>query len=320
MGRPLSSDQWQDVSGIDLFESAYKLEWMEDSADDVSAAGTWLKKIEHSLGPDLIHFNHYFHASSGWSVPVVTVCHSCVGSWWQAVKDEKVPAHLDGYSESVRSGLQCSDLVVAPTRSMLACAERLYGPFDRSTVIPNGRDLRRFAPAEKENIIFAAGRIWDEAKNLRLLAEIAPTLPWPVRLAGEGEISGTNLQALGRITADQVAREMSRASIYALLALYEPFGLSVLEAAASGCALVLGDIPSLRENWEGAAVFVDPHSPEDCKQALIDVIEDCKRRAELAHEAIARSVNFGIAPFVDAYERAYRELLGVHHPGKAVAL
>ena len=35
--------------------------------------------------------------------------------------------------------------------------------------------------------------------------------------------------------------------------MYEPFGLSILEAAASGCALVLGDIPTLRENWSEAA-------------------------------------------------------------------
>ena len=44
---------------------------------------------------------------------------------------------------------------------------------------------------------------------------------------------------------------MARASIYALPARYEPFGLSILEAALSGAALVLGDIPSLREVWGG---------------------------------------------------------------------
>ena len=35
-----------------------------------------------------------------------------------------------------------------------------------------------------------------------------------------------------------------------LPARYEPFGLSILEAALSGCALVLGDLPSLRELWD----------------------------------------------------------------------
>jgi hypothetical protein len=43
-----------------------------------------------------------------------------------------------------------------------------------------------------------------------------------------------------------------------LPARYEPFGLSVLEAALSGCALVPGDIASLRGNWDGVAEFVCP--------------------------------------------------------------
>jgi glycogen synthase len=50
----------------------------------------------------------------------------------------------------------------------------------------------------------------------------------------------------------------ARASIYALPARYEPFGLSALEAALSGCALILGDIPSLREVWLEAAPYVSP--------------------------------------------------------------
>ena len=55
-----------------------------------------------------------------------------------------------------------------------------------------------------------------------------------------------------------MADAYAAAAIYALPARYEPFGLSVLEAAQHGCALVLGDIDSLRENWDGAALFVDP--------------------------------------------------------------
>ena len=39
---------------------------------------------------------------------------------------------------------------------------------------------------------------------------------------------------------------------------YEPFGLAVLEAAQAGCALVLSDIPTFRELWDGAAMFVPP--------------------------------------------------------------
>ena len=46
----------------------------------------------------------------------------------------------------------------------------------------------------------------------------------------------------GQLTTAEVRNVINTASIYALPARYEPFGLSILEAALSGCALVLGDI------------------------------------------------------------------------------
>jgi glycogen(starch) synthase len=60
-----------------------------------------------------------------------------------------------------------------------------------------------------------------------------------------------------RTAAPALARELARGDLR-LPARYEPFGLSVLEAALSGCALVLGDIASLREVWGGAACYVRP--------------------------------------------------------------
>ena len=44
--------------------------------------------------------------------------------------------------------------------------------------------------------------------------------------------------------------------IFVSVSRYEPFGLAVLEAAHAGCALVLSDIPTFRELWQGAASFV----------------------------------------------------------------
>ena len=48
----------------------------------------------------------------------------------------------------------------------------------------------------------------------------------------------------------------ARCPIFVSAARYEPFGLAVLEAAQAGCALVLSDIPTFRELWDGAALFV----------------------------------------------------------------
>jgi glycogen(starch) synthase len=102
---------------------------------------------------------------------------------------------------------------------------------------------------------------------------------------------------------------MAWASIYVLPARYEPFGLSILEAGLSGCALVLGDIPSLREHWDGAAVFVPPEDRSALRRAIQRLIERPARRAELGRLARARGRRFTVERMVDGYERLYDALI-----------
>ena len=57
-------------------------------------------------------------------------------------------------------------------------------------------------------------------------------------------------------TTRRSPRWLAARPVFVSAALYEPFGLAVLEAAQAGCALVLSDIPTFRELWDGAALFV----------------------------------------------------------------
>ena len=75
--------------------------------------------------------------------------------------------------------------MIAPSHAMLAALQRHYGPLPAAEVVPNGRDPNYFRPFVKENLVLVAGRLWDEAKNLQALVEVAPELPWPVYVAGE---------------------------------------------------------------------------------------------------------------------------------------
>src|SRR5262249_58528859 len=93
--------------------------------------------------------------------------------------------------------------------------------------------------------------------------------------ARAAEFAGVEL--LGVLSEAEMAPLYAGASIYAAPARYEPFGLTILEAALSGCALVLGDIPSLRELWEDAAVFV----PRDDDAALETCLRDLIRHPEM---------------------------------------
>jgi glycosyltransferase involved in cell wall biosynthesis len=102
---------------------------------------------------------------------------------------------------------------------------------------------------------------------------------------------------------------MAQASIYALPARYEPFGQTALEAALSGCALVLGDVPSLREVWGAAALYVPPDDHAALQTALLQLIGDEVLRRRMAAKAKARALRFTPARMVDAYLSAYSGLV-----------
>ena len=105
-------------------------------------------------------------------------------------------------------------------------------------------------------------------------------LAWPVYVAGDaadpdGSIPRTPAAAAcwASCRHEMLADWYSRASIYALPARYEPFGLSVLEAALSGCALVLGDIAEPAGNLGRCGrSSCAPDDPDALRDALGELI------------------------------------------------
>ena len=326
MGPSLTTAQREDadkIPNLNLFKSDYKLEWMLDCWSDVRRAGDWLLHLANRLHPDVIHLNGYAHACLPWSSPTLVVGHSCVFSWWQAVHGEQPPAEWQRYKSEVTNALRGAHMVVTPSEAMLNALQTHYGKITNSRVIANGRNPRSFRPALKQPFILAAGRLWDAAKNIEQLADIAAELPWGICVAGEFEAPGQRRQGaawtggcrfLGPLPESQLRDWFGAAAIYALPALYEPFGYTPLEAGLSGCALVLGDIESLREMWEGAAVFVDPNDRAALKKALLELIENRRYRSEMAHRARVHALQFTSEHMGQDYFAAYSELLAEFRP------
>ena len=317
MGPPPSPEQraTAQYEGIGLREAPFRLEWMDDADQDVERAGQWLLDLERELAPDIVHVNGFAHAALPYSSPCVVAAHSCVASWWAAAKSGPLPDTWDAYVARARLGIAAADLVVAPTRAYLREVQTLYSRRDRVRVIHNGRDPHRYAPDFKQPFILAAGRIWDEAKNLAALDRMAPRLPWPVMVAGQttspdGRERGCgNMRALGPLSADELGEVMGRAAIFASPARYEPFGLAALEAAMSGCALVLSDIPTFRELWHDAAMFVAPDDEEDLANALRMLCESHDVLHALAKSGWTRARCYTADHMIHGYLDAYGDML-----------
>lgn len=328
LGAPLTAVQRaaavRTIPGVALEESAFRLEWMADPWSDLEQAGQWLLRLEREHRPHVIHLNHLVHGDLPWRAPVLATGHSCVASWWQAVHGAELPVEWTTYKLRVKRSLQAASMVSAPTRAMLSQLCRYYGPLPRPLVVPNGRDPARFPRGcRKEQLVLCAGRLWDAAKNVQALAAIAPQVEWPVYIAGEAvspdgrwtEIAGSNLHLLGNLAPQELASWYARAGIYALPARYEPFGLTALEAALSGCALLLGDIPSLREVWGDAASYVEPDDHARLRERLSALIWNGAARTVLAARAAEVATRLSPESMAQGYVRLYRKLTG--RPGRS---
>jgi glycosyltransferase involved in cell wall biosynthesis len=321
MGAAVSPVQARDAAklgNVDVIESRFALEWMPDPWRDVDRASDWLLGLAARIEPDIVHVNGFAHAALPFGVPVVSVAHSCVFTWFRAVRGSDPPSEWDEYRRRVTAGLTAADAVVAPTQAILRAILAAYGVERTARVIANGRDAADWKPAAtKEPFVLAAGRLWDEAKGLAVLDAAASGVSWPIHVAGptagpggEGAIRARGVRLLGELRYEALADWMSRAAIYALPARYEPFGLSCVEAALAGAALVLGRIDTLQEVWGDAALYAAPDDPHAVAQAIELLANDPLRRRALAAQGRARALALTPARMAASYHELYGELAG----------
>jgi glycosyltransferase involved in cell wall biosynthesis len=317
---PAQQAQLAKLPHVTLHVSRYRLEWMPEPWQDLELAGQWLLSLEAAFKPDIVHLNHLVHADLPWLAPVLSVGHSCVLSWWTAVRREPAPPEWGRYQHHVGDSLRSAAVVVAPSAAMLRELERHYGPFRQTAVVYNARSHRRFARDRKERLVLSAGRLWDLAKNVTALAAVAPDVAAPIVLAGETRspdgqsFEAPGVRLLGSLQQEELSAWYAKAAVYALPARYEPFGLTVLEAALSGCALVLGDIDSLREIWGAAARYVKPDDLDGLRETLNELLANDSLRCRMAARAAERARHLQPSRCAHEYLLLYRALLGTR-PG-----
>jgi glycogen(starch) synthase len=318
LGPSPSPDQMAEayaVQRLALIDTGLPLDWTACEPAEVLEVGAAIRGLARGGRADLVHLNNpALAAEGGFSVPVVGACHSCVATWWSAVKAGPMPADFRWRVQQNWRGMLACEALIAPTRAFAEDVARTY-EIPAPHVVWNGREpAEPRASIEREPLVLTAGRLWDEGKNIALLDAAAGLIGRPIYAAGAATApdgSGVELQhilPLGRLSATCIAAWLQRASIYASSALYEPFGLGVLEAAQAGCALVLSDIATLRELWDDAAVFVDPRDPAAYAAAFQRLLDDPAERRRLGARAKARSVRYSAGRMSTATLEIYRRL------------
>jgi glycosyltransferase involved in cell wall biosynthesis len=302
--------------GIELLPTSLPLDWTAGTRDEVEHAGRCIAGMVEELSPDLVHLNSpALAASAVFSAPIVAVCHSCIATWWRATRSGPLPSDFAWREQMVRRGYKASDILLAPTAAFANMTAETYDLETAPLVVRNGRRITQIHEASPFGLFaFTAGRLWDEGKNIAALDRAAARLALPVLAAGPlhgpngASIDIHHVIALGRISDQEIAGRLNGLPIFVSVARYEPFGLAVLEAAQAGCPLVLSNIPTFRELWDGAAIFVSPDDDEEIANAIMYLAHDASARTELGHAAKERAAIYSVDAMCAAVLGVYRSL------------
>ncbi|MGN6489264.1 MAG: glycosyltransferase family 4 protein [Devosia sp.] len=316
-GPPASAAQVAEAQRVgEVVHADAPLDWIVTDEAELAPVAGRIAELAARHGADLLHLNLPSQAAGlDTDLPVVVVSHSCVVTWFQAVRGTPVPEGWSWQHRLNRDGFANTDLVVAPSQSHADLLAQCYGPSPKLRVVHNATTPIR-SDSVREPFILAAGRWWDEGKNAAVLEAAAAGTDWPIRLCGpQRGPSGQYMplqhtQYLGEVPNGELRALMARAGSFVSPSLYEPFGLAPLEAASAGTPLVLADLPTYRELWDGAALLVPARDPAAFRAALNTLAGNPVLRADLGRRAGEHSKLYSLDAQADRMTGLYREAAG----------
>lgn len=318
---------WMDrLFGLTYHPTAFRLDWMEQGQHDFHDASAYLASLTKDIKPDVFHSNHLCYGALPVRVPRVVVAHGDLITWWKAVhgREPKDSAWLRWYKRTLAEGISSASAVVAPSEWMLNSIRASYSEGVREMVIHNGRNPIFFNPyLAKDDSVLAIGRLLDPARQVNLLTQDTHTVPVcivgdesaeparkvPLRADVQFRDGCTGVALKGAQSESQLRVLYSKAAIYAGTARYDPSGMTILEAALSRCALVLNDIPPLRELWGNAAVYFRANDSASLAQTVRLLADDAQLRRNFANRSFQRAREcFNAHRMTDNYIQLYRSI------------
>jgi phosphatidylinositol alpha-mannosyltransferase len=232
------------------------------------------------------------------------------------------------YMTFMMSRLDARIAVSEPARSFVS--QYFHGPYD---IIPNGIDVGRFREGEPfpwahdgvPRILFV-GRFNEPRKGFKYLLRAMPYVHQqypearlvvagggkPEQFEGQMERYGVrNVDFIGLTSPSDLPRYYASCDLFCAPSTSgESFGIVLLEAMASGRAVVAGDIPGYRSVMTNGkeGLLVPPKDPHALALALVRLLADTPQRQRMAGAGQATASQYAwpeIATRVlDVYERA----------------
>ena len=274
-------------------------------------AGYMAKKMLHEEGIEL---------------PIVTTLHGT---------DITLVGSHPFYKTAVTFSINKSDAVTSVSQSLKEDTQRLFKTKKDITVIPNFIDLDKYTPTTKncqrDLLAMPDERVITHISNFRSVKRIPDVIhifnviqkeiPSKLMMIGEGperekaEQLCTELNIENKVVflgnSNEVNKILCFSDLFLLPSETESFGLSALEAMASGVPVVSSNSGGLPEvNINGVSGFLSPVGDiKSMSQNAIHILKDKTDLEVFKKGAKSTALKFDIHQIVPAYEEIYKTAL-----------
>lgn len=261
-------------------------------------------------------------------VPTAMVFHIVWHGWVERhrprtrIVREKPQAIL--YRQMEKKICRKADAIVAISPNVREDILLIGAAEDRIVDIPNGVDVERFAPIHEhysEFTVYFQGRLV-EMKNPGMLVDAArqSEVDWQLIVGGDGplreqlaaRVSEYGLQErvtfLGYVSDEELPDRYARADVFALPSEYEGMPLTVLEAAASGTAILASPRAATDFVTDEMGIVVDP-DPTVLADAIDELARAPDRVARMGSAARDRAETYSWGSIAERYEALFEQLV-----------
>ncbi|HEU0166084.1 MAG TPA: glycosyltransferase family 1 protein [Thermomicrobiales bacterium] len=300
------------------------------------AFGVTGKALATSPRPDLLHLPQ-FSAPFSSPMPMVVTIHDVIPL---VLPEYRASGAMRIYLRIMTRTVKKARRIVVPSESAAADVIRVLRiPAAKVVVIPEAASPDLVPDQTGESREFVRQRFgiegpylfniggFDVRKNLPLLlqafAQAWPLFPAETTLAIAGAPQsdraamfppldpliaklglGNHVRLVGRVSDDERRSLYQAAAAYVTPSMYEGFGLTPLEAMACGVPAIVANRTSLPEVVGNTGIVVEP-TVDAFAQAMVDLLRDDARRANLGETSLARASEF-------TWEKAAAETVAVY--------
>jgi glycosyltransferase involved in cell wall biosynthesis len=229
--------------------------------------------------------------------PVVCYVNHILGPYWKDVRGPILGRIFEFFEKIFLS--RDFDAIIFQNNSALALGKRIGLKAKKIFLVHPGIDFKKFKTGKKENVVLFVGSVsMDDSlvrlKGLKYLVDAARMLPnIKFIIVGGGlgleklkKISPRNVIFKGVLKGKALIEVYSKSLVFCLPSLSEGFGLSILEAMASGCTIV----STIDLGQKG--ILIKPKSSEEIVKAIKYFLENREKALKYGKENLRLAKNF----------------------------